>query len=102
MKFSELKVGECYSFIRKDKSKDAPRCYVNIISNNKKRNLLKYNVVLENLHLEVRTSYKKDEPIIGCRPITLNFFKKKLINSKDYMTGIPYLITKTKTVIKSL
>jgi hypothetical protein len=100
MLFSELKIGQCFSFIRTDKDEDAQRCYINIIRNDKKRRLMKYNVVMGKINLEYHCQYKKNEGVVHCHPISLKFFVKKLNQSKDFMTGIPYKGVKTKTVIK--
>ena len=100
MKFSELVPGACYSYRRIDKDKSAPRVYTNILSHNKKMRKIKATVVSGGCNFEHHTFYKKDEELYLIRPITLNFFKKQLEKSEDFMTGIKYKFMVTRTVIK--
>jgi len=100
MKFSELMPGNCYSYRRTDKNKNAPKVYTNILSHNKKMRRVRATVVSGGYNFEHHIFYKKDEEMCSIRPITFNFFKKQLEKSEDFMTGVKYKFMVTHTVIK--
>jgi hypothetical protein len=99
MKFSELKPGDCYSYRRTDKNPNAARCYINVLSNNKRLRIIKCSTVINGICFVMYSCYKKGEDCIKVRKITTDFFKKQLNKSKDYLTGVPYEEITTHTCI---
>lgn len=102
MKFSELNPGDCYSYRRNDKNPNAVRCYINVLSNNRRLRIVRCLTITNGMCFVMHSAYKKDEDCTPVRRITLKFFKRQLDKSKDYLTDIKYKDMTTHTCIKEI